>query len=285
MPAQAGSLGSIPGATQGLCIASGPGRLYTTVIARISKYLSAALLSAMPVVLEAQAILEGQVLSGRTRAAVLGANIVVRGTDEGGASDSKGQFRFTTTSSYPLTLDITHIAYKPLEVIVANDTTLILLLTPTHIMGEGVLVTAPHSRAAADIRSAVEIVTAEAMESLGARDVGDVLRPLPSVTISVSATGKQTVSIRGSNANEVAIFLDGLRLNDANSGVADLSSIDMNDLERVEVIKGGATTLFGSGAFGGVISMTSRRPDSNQVSIYRGASQARRDDTTATCCI
>ena len=224
----------------------------------------------MPVVLEAQAILEGQVLSGRTRAAVLGANIVVRGTDEGGASDSKGQFRFTTTSSYPLTLDITHIAYKPLDVIVASDTTLILLLTPTHIMGEGVLVTAPHSRAAADVRSAIEIVTAEAMENLGARDVGDVLRPLPSVTISVSATGKQTVSIRGSNANEVAIFLDGLRLNDANSGVADLSSIDMNDLERVEVIKGGATTLFGSGAFGGVVSMTSRRPDSNQVAFYRG---------------
>ncbi len=224
---------------------------------------------ALPALLPAQVVIQGEVSAEGTGAPVVGANVVVKGTGQGGATDVGGKFRFVARAAYPLTLEITHIAYQSREVVLAADTSLVIVLVPHLIRGEDVVITGEKSRAAADVSSAVELVTARTIEALGARDVGDALRPLPSVTITASATGKQTISIRGSNSNEVTVFLDGMRLNDSNTGVADLSAIDLNDLQQVQVVKGGATTLFGPGAFGGVVSMTTRQPDSNRVALVR----------------
>ena len=224
----------------------------------------------LPAALAGQGNMRGSVLAEPTRAPIVGANLVVKGTLEGGATDDAGRFNFPTSQAFPLTLQVSHIGFRTLEVVVTGDTTLEIVMIPAMLRGEDIVVTGKQSRAHAGVSSALEVVTVETIESLGARDVGDVLRPLPSVSVRASATGKQTVSIRGSNPNEVAIFLDGLRLNSANNGVVDLSAIDLNELELVEVIKGGATTLFGQGAFGGVVILTSRPPDSNRVAFFRG---------------
>lgn len=228
------------------------------------------ILLALPALLNASIVVRGKVLDRNSREPIVGANVVVMGADEGGATDIEGYFEFPSSSSYPFTLEVTHIGFQRQEVHVSADTLLIISMEPGFLMGEDVVVIGDRSQVGADVSSAIDVITSIAIESFGARDVGDALRPLPSVVINASTTGKQTVSIRGSNPNEVAVFLDGLRLNDSNTGLADLSAIDLNDLERVEVVKGGATTLFGQGAFGGVVSLTSRLPDSNQVSFTRG---------------
>ncbi|MFB0517236.1 MAG: TonB-dependent receptor plug domain-containing protein, partial [Candidatus Neomarinimicrobiota bacterium] len=228
------------------------------------------ILLALPALLTASVTVRGKVLDGSSQEPIVGANVVVMGTDEGGATDIEGCFEFPTTHSYPFTLEVTHIGFQRKEVYVSVDTLLIITLEPAFLMGEDVIVIGDRSQVGAEVSSAINVLTSRMMESYGARDVGDALRPLPSVVINASATGKQTVSIRGSNPNEVAVFLDGLRLNDSNTGMANLSAIDLNDLERVEVVKGGSTTLFGQGSFGGVVSLTSHLPDSNQVTFSRG---------------
>jgi outer membrane receptor protein involved in Fe transport len=227
-------------------------------------------LLAFPVLICATVDIRGTVLDEANLEPIIGANVVVKGTDQGAATDSKGYFEFSTSGAYPIVLTLTHIAYQTKELTVTADTTQEILMVPALLKGQDIEVIGERTQVGADVASSVEVVTAEKIIDIGARDVGDILRPLPSVTINATATGKQTVSIRGSNPNEVAIFLDGLRLNDSNTGLVDLSSIDLNDLERVEVVKGGATTLFGQGAFGGVISLTSKIPDSSQIAYNRG---------------
>lgn len=228
------------------------------------------ILLALPALLTASVTVRGKVLDRSSQEPIVGANVMVMRTDEGGATGAQGYFEFSTTHSYPFTLEVTHIGFHRKEVYVAVDTLLIIMMEPAFLMGEDVVVIGDRSLVGADVSSAIDVVTAKTIESFGARDVGDALRPLPSVVINASTTGKQTVSIRGSNPNEVTVFLDGLRLNDSNTGMADLSAIDLNDLERVEVVKGGSTTLFGQGSFGGVVNLTSRLPDSNQVAFLRG---------------
>ena len=61
-----------------------------------------------------------------------------------------------------------------------------------------------------------------------------------------------TVSIRGSSAEQVLVLLDGVRLNTGGGGSVDFSTIPLDSIERIEVIRGGGTTLYGSDAIGGV---------------------------------
>ena len=228
------------------------------------------LLSVLASSLSAATVVRGQVIDQKTLAPLPRANVMAVGTRDGGVTDEGGRFQFQTDSALPLTIKVTHISYQAVELLVTVDTPLVITMVQALLKGEDVTITAERSRIASDVSSAVVALTVENIENLGARDLGDALRPLPSVSITASNTGKQLVSIRGSNPNEVAVFLDGLRLNDTHTGLTDLSVIDLNDLERVEVVKGGSTTLFGQGAFGGVVSLTSRLPDSNRVALTRG---------------
>lgn len=68
------------------------------------------------------------------------------------------------------------------------------------------------------------------------------------------------VSIRGSTASQVVILLDGIRLDSAQTGVVDLSTIPASLIERIEVSRGGGSVQQGTGAMGGVINFVTRRP-------------------------
>jgi outer membrane receptor protein involved in Fe transport len=76
----------------------------------------------------------------------------------------------------------------------------------------------------------------------------------------------------------VAVFLDGVRINDSNTGVADLSFIDLNSIEQIQVVKGGASSLFGSDAIGGVVNIESRKAVKNSIYFLDGIGQTYSDD-------
>ncbi len=219
--------------------------------------------------LEAANHIKGQILDSHSNDPIIGANIIVVNTNDGAASDVNGYFDIRTDHHYPVILNISHIAYENAAITITFDTSLVIQLHATSVMGKSIVITGERSSIGSDVSTAVELIKIEQIENLGARDIGDVLRPLSSVAIRATNSGKQHISIRGSNANEVAVFLDGLRLNDTNTGVADLSAIDLNDMEQVEVVKGGSSTLFGQGAFGGILNLTSQLPDSNRASYTR----------------
>jgi iron complex outermembrane receptor protein len=79
------------------------------------------------------------------------------------------------------------------------------------------------------------------------------------------------VSIRGSTANQVVILLDGIRLDSAQSGVVDLSTIPADLLERIEVSRGGGSVQQGTGAIGGVINFVTRRPGTEPRTVVTGS--------------
>jgi vitamin B12 transporter len=68
-----------------------------------------------------------------------------------------------------------------------------------------------------------------------------------------------TVSIRGSSAEEVAVFVDGVRIGSATTGAVDFSTIPVASIERIEVIRGAASARFGTDAIGGVINIVTKR--------------------------
>ena len=70
-----------------------------------------------------------------------------------------------------------------------------------------------------------------------------------------------TVSIRGSSAEQVSVFLDGIKLNTASGGAVDFSTIPLGGIDRIEVIRGGSSSRFGNDAIGGVINIVTKRAE------------------------
>ena len=69
-----------------------------------------------------------------------------------------------------------------------------------------------------------------------------------------------TVSIRGSSSEQVAIFLDGVLLNQARQGVVNLSEIPLDNIEKIEVYRGTSPARFGTAGIGGVVNIITRSP-------------------------
>jgi outer membrane cobalamin receptor len=68
-----------------------------------------------------------------------------------------------------------------------------------------------------------------------------------------------TLSLRGAGANQVVVLLDGLRLEGAQGTGVDLSLLPLEELERIEILRGPASARFGSGAMGGVVNLVTHR--------------------------
>lgn len=108
---------------------------------------------------------------------------------------------------------------------------------------------------------AVTIVTAAQIEARGATTVAEAIRIVPGVAITDYGPegGLKTVSIRGSTSNQVLVLVDGVRLNSALSGGADLSSVSVDNVERIEVVREGGSALYGGDAVGGVINIVTKK--------------------------
>lgn len=72
-----------------------------------------------------------------------------------------------------------------------------------------------------------------------------------------------TVSIRGTSSNQVIVLLDGIRINTASDSGVDLSTLPLTSIEKIEVLRGADSAVFGSGAMGGVINLVSRKHSSD----------------------
>ena len=113
---------------------------------------------------------------------------------------------------------------------------------------------------ASQIGSAVTVVTAVDIQSQQARTSADVLRALPGVTVSSSGTpGSFTqVRIRGSDGRDTRVLIDGVEANTTKDAEFDFSNLSPEDIERIEVIRGPMSALYGSGALGGVINIETK---------------------------
>ena len=117
----------------------------------------------------------------------------------------------------------------------------------------------PKSEAAANI----SVITREEIEKLPVNNVGEVLQYVPGVYVEFNggSPGTQaTASIQGSEVRHVAVFQDGVPLNQLANPLTDLTFLPVANIERIEVYQGAASSAWGSG-LGGVINIITREPD------------------------
>jgi len=139
---------------------------------------------------------------------------------------------------------------------------------PVHEM-EGMTVTATRvPTPLSEVPIAIEVYTAEEIEESGASDAGQLLES--GVGVEKRDYGYvgsvASISIRGSTANQVLVLVDGRPVNSISLGMADLTEIALDDVKRVEVVRGPVSSLYGANALGGVMNIvTGARSDEPSV--------------------
>jgi vitamin B12 transporter len=113
-----------------------------------------------------------------------------------------------------------------------------------------------------EVGSTVTVITREQLQDRQTALVSDVLREVPGLAVSrTGAVGNLTqLRIRGAEANHTLVLIDGIEANDpANSSEFDFAHLLAADIDRIEVLRGPQSALYGSDAIGGVINIVTRR--------------------------
>lgn len=138
--------------------------------------------------------------------------------------------------------------------------------TDEELVGEDIVVFGGRTPIAADAYGrANSVVTAKEIEQRQITEVSEVLRALPGVSISRSGGpgGLTQVRVRGAESNHVLVLIDGIEVSQAQSGEYDFAGLLTTDIDRIEVLRGPQSALYGSNATAGVISITTKRGQRN----------------------
>jgi len=116
-----------------------------------------------------------------------------------------------------------------------------------------------------EIGSSVSIITADDIDRLGFDFAADAIASAPGVTVNQNGSlgGLATVSIRGAATAQTLVLIDGIPVNDTSTinGGFDFARLDTENIERIEVLKGPQSTLWGTDAIGGVVSIITKEAE------------------------
>ena len=248
------------------------GRADRIGLAAASLLISAACLQAQ----EAGGVIEGLVRSASDSLPVRQATVQVAGTPLGVLTSEQGSFRIVRIDPGTYTLRVTAPGYEQTahpDVVVTDGESVrvVVYVRPSVIRVPGLVVTASRSRERPD-ESPVSVSVLEGRE-LQQRNVNNVGEALPFAQGVVSNAGQ--LDIRGASGlsrgvgSRVLVLLDGHRMMKGVGSEADFEKLPLMDVERVEVVKGPHSSLYGTGALGGVVNVITAVPSETPVTLVR----------------
>jgi len=125
-----------------------------------------------------------------------------------------------------------------------------------------------------DVPNAVILLDASDIEESPGKSLGELLANEPGIdwrTYGDYGGASETLQVRGMSANGTQVRVNGVNIASPSLGTADLSKIPLNNIERVEVVKGSGSLLYGSGAMGGTVNILTKSPRRDRTDLKAGA--------------
>ncbi len=204
----------------------------------------------------------GGVLPGATVEARRGLRLVSTAST---GDDGRYRLDLPEAATYRVTARLDGFATAAAEVAASGPATADFLLDIAPVRDTVVVTASRTAEGAASVTESHSVFTADDIATLGSHSVADVLRYVPG--LNVESTGREgsltSVFARGGESDYNHVLIDGVRVND-NGGYFDFDRVSATEIERVEVVRGAQSALYGSDAIGSVIQIFTKRgaPDS-----------------------
>jgi outer membrane cobalamin receptor len=220
-------------------------------------------------------------------APVAGAVVNAESTGASASSRPDGRFVLTVGVAEAVHLDVSAPGYGPRRLTVALPAKvppdLRIVLVP-EVVRETVLVTATRGGTLGEAAAAVSVLRASDLQAHASPALDDALRTVPGFSLfrrTSSRTANPTTqgaNLRGlstSGASRVLVLADGVPLNDPFGGWVYWNRVPQAAIDRVEVVRGGASDLYGADALGGVVQVLTARPSGTSARVtLEGASHS-----------
>ena len=159
-------------------------------------------------------------------------------------------------------------------------------------LGEVVVTASRVPEPKAEAPGSITVVTSKQIQDSGARELDDVLRGIPGVDLLGYSTGTQhptsaSLSMRGlggaaQSISRVLVMVDGVPINDPFFSYVQWARVPLADVDRVEIVRGGGSPLWGNYAEGGVINIITKSPGANGATLETGGGSYGTYDTSLT---
>jgi iron complex outermembrane receptor protein len=228
----------------------------------------------------------GTVTAIDTRTAISNARVALQTPQRVALTDDAGAYTLRDLPAGSYKVYVSAIGRAPdsatVTVSAGNSSAHDFALREGSLMLSSVIVSATRSPVEASrVAATVDVLAPEQVRQSPTREAQDLLREIPSIELPrqsslVSGTA-QIVSIRGVDEGRTAVLFDGIPINDAWGEWIDWGRVPKAMLDRVEVVEGGTSSLYGNGAMGGTISFFSRpiAPGAMDLQVDGGSRDAR----------
>lgn len=203
-------------------------------------------------------------ITDTTGAAIPGVNVIILGTNFGAASDIEGRYEISNLKPGAYKIEFSAVGFKSFrkDDLTIKDKSIVLnvVLQKAVIETEEVLVTAgKYAQRLSEMPVSVDIISGRELQK-NYFNLDEALRYVPGINIA-----EDQISIRGSSGyskgagTRVLVTIDGVPFYTGDTGEIIWEQIPLTDIERIEVLKGPASSLYGSTAIGGVINIITKK--------------------------
>lgn len=225
-----------------------------------------------PVFLLSQTRINGAVVDYKTLAPLIGANLEIAGLHIGAVTDQDGFFELNIGKASPKdTLIVSYLGYEEKRIVISNlsDKSVISLRAKSLHLEEGVEVYGERiDPSMQDLPNMSEELNQDQIENYAIGDMKAIANKLPAVRVVGNGVDGSFFEIRGSNPNEVNVYVDGISINALDfNNKADLNMISTETIDNIKILKGGNLLLRGQGATGGVVYIDSKVPTEANVQV------------------
>ncbi|MFZ5775835.1 MAG: TonB-dependent receptor plug domain-containing protein [Thermodesulfobacteriota bacterium] len=160
--------------------------------------------------------------------------------------------------------------YMAMAALVVATPTVAMAAAPVAVMEEVVVTATKTEEAVGDVPNAVVFKDALAIEDSPAQSLGELLAGEPGLdwrTRGDYGGASEEIHIRGMGGDATQVFLNGININSPSMGTADLNQLPLHGVERVEVVKGPGSLLYGTGAMAGTVNILTKSPQRDKADL------------------
>lgn len=204
--------------------------------------------------------IHGTVKNSETGEPLSEANIKIANSPRGTTTNEKGEYSIKNIEPGNYELLVSYMGYvtrtMSFQIEKNENVTLNVQLNPIPIpMGEISVTSTHYQMELKEVPIPINVIDDERIRKTMPRTVSDALLREPGLSLGRDGAWGTHVNIRGLSKNNLVVLVDGNRIDTATDLDASFSMVDMNDIARVEVIKGAASSLYGTGAIGGAVNI------------------------------